>query len=114
MKSRALNAPTDSRKRMRGSHHRMYDVGPLELPVIAAVDGAAAGAGFCLALAADFLVATPRHRFPASFNRLGLLPPRAGPLYTPPPRALPQATTLALPLRHGRAAATERTGNGRP
>src|SRR3546814_9247849 len=48
MKSRALNAPTDSRKRMRGSHHRMYDVGHLELPVIAAVDGAAAGAGLSL------------------------------------------------------------------
>src|SRR3546814_11668915 len=78
MKSRALNAPTDSRKRMRGSHHRMYDVGHLELPVIAAVDGAAAGAGFCLALAADFIVATPRSRFAASVTRLGLVPDWAG------------------------------------
>src|SRR3546814_1649226 len=83
MKSRALNAPTDSRKRMRGSHHRMYDVGHLELPVIAAVDGAAAGAGFCLALAADFIVATPRSRFAASFNRIGLVPDWAGLYYLP-------------------------------
>ncbi len=35
-----------SRRRMRRSHNRLFDLLNLELPVIAAVNGHAAGAGF--------------------------------------------------------------------
>jgi 2-(1,2-epoxy-1,2-dihydrophenyl)acetyl-CoA isomerase len=41
------------------------------VPIVAAVQGAAIGAGLGLALAADFRVATPRARFAATFARLG-------------------------------------------
>lgn len=41
-------------------------------PVIARVDGAAVGAGFNLALCADFVVATPRSKFSEIFVRRGL------------------------------------------
>ena len=55
----------------------------LDRPVIAAVDGAAAGAGFSLALSADFVLATPRAWFNMSFLKVGLVPD-VGALYTLP------------------------------
>jgi 2-(1,2-epoxy-1,2-dihydrophenyl)acetyl-CoA isomerase len=55
----------------------------LDRPVIAAVDGAAAGAGFSLALSADFVLATPRTWFNMSFLKVGLVPD-VGALYTLP------------------------------
>jgi 2-(1,2-epoxy-1,2-dihydrophenyl)acetyl-CoA isomerase len=41
------------------------------LPIVAAIQGAAIGGGFGLALAADFRVACPEARFAANFARLG-------------------------------------------
>jgi enoyl-CoA hydratase/carnithine racemase len=43
-------------------------------PIVAAVQGAAVGAGLGLALSADFRVATPQARFSANFVKLGFHP----------------------------------------
>lgn len=43
-------------------------------PIVAAVEGAAIGAGLGLALVADFRVTCPEARFSANFNRLGFHP----------------------------------------
>lgn len=46
----------------------------LAVPIVAAVDGPAAGAGFGLALAADFLIVSDRARFHLSFPKIGASP----------------------------------------
>lgn len=44
------------------------------LPVVAAVNGVAAGAGFSLAMAADLVIAAEEARFVPAFHRIGLVP----------------------------------------
>ena len=73
----------EMQKRLQASHLLMTRWFNLEIPTIAAVDGAAAGAGFSLALACDFVFATSRARFVLSFGRIGLIPDW-GALYTLP------------------------------
>lgn len=69
--------------RMQTLHEWVQILLTLDRPVIAAVDGAAAGAGFSLALSADFVLATPRTWFNMSFIKVGLVPD-VGALYTLP------------------------------
>lgn len=62
------------RGRLRKAHQWLTRLRELDVPVIAAVDGPAYGAGFGLALQADFVLASTRAVFCASFARLGAVP----------------------------------------
>ena len=89
----------EARNRMADLHMWLADLLNLDRPVIAAVDGPAYGAGFGLALAADFILATPGARFCLPFLRLGMIPD-CGMLYTlPRVVGLQRAKELAFSTR---------------
>jgi 2-(1,2-epoxy-1,2-dihydrophenyl)acetyl-CoA isomerase len=68
----------------------------LEMPVIAAVNGVAAGSGANLALACDIVLAARSASFVESFSRIGLIPDAGGTWSLP--RLLGQARAMGLAL----------------
>ncbi|MFT3687848.1 enoyl-CoA hydratase-related protein [Paenirhodobacter sp.] len=66
------------------------------LPVIAAVNGAAAGAGANLALAADVVIAAQSAVFLQAFTRIGLMPDAGGTYWLPRQVGAARAMGLAL------------------
>jgi len=72
--SRSL-AETDLERTLRDEYLPMIAaIRACPVPVIAAVNGAAAGAGASLALAADLIVAAESAMFSFAFTRIGLIP----------------------------------------
>jgi 2-(1,2-epoxy-1,2-dihydrophenyl)acetyl-CoA isomerase len=71
----------------------------VEKPVVAAVNGAAAGAGASLALACDFRVASSRATFGVTFNRIGLHPDWGATYYLPRLVGRGRAAELVLSAR---------------
>ncbi|MNZ87513.1 4-chlorobenzoyl coenzyme A dehalogenase [compost metagenome] len=78
-----LNSPDAMRRRLQAVHVFLERLRGLEMPVIAAVDGPAYGAGFAIALVADFVLASSRAAFCMSFAKVGLVPD-SGVFYTLP------------------------------
>lgn len=78
-----LNSPNAMRWRIQALHGWLERLRNLEIPVIAAVDGPAYGAGFAIALMADFVLASERAAFCMSFAKIGLVPD-SGAFYTLP------------------------------
>ena len=66
------------------------------VPTISAVNGAAAGAGANLALAADVVIATESAVFLQAFTRIGLIPDAGGTWYLPRQMGLAKAMGAAL------------------
>ena len=68
----------------------------LEKPVIAAVNGVAAGAGANLALACDLVLASRTASFIQSFSRLGIIPDSGGTFFLPRLVGTARATALMM------------------
>lgn len=59
---------------MRSTQRLIAELEELPVPVIAAVNGAAAGAGFALAMACDVLIAAEGAKFVPAFGAIGAVP----------------------------------------
>jgi enoyl-CoA hydratase len=66
------------RSAARGIHNVFDTIEAMEVPVIAAIDGVAAGGGFELALSCDFRVLSTRGRFVMPEAKVGLIPGSGG------------------------------------
>jgi len=68
----------------------------LQIPVLAAVNGIAAGAGASLAIACDLVIAAESASFVQAFSKIGLVPDAGGSYFMP--RAIGSARALGLAL----------------
>ncbi|SEM88748.1 enoyl-CoA hydratase-related protein [Lihuaxuella thermophila] len=71
-------------------------IAKMEKPVIAAVNGVAAGAGCSLALACDMRFITPKTRFVEAFVRIGLAPDSGSSYFLPRLVGLGRALEIAM------------------
>ena len=95
------HAAVDDSRAIRSVVERHYNpvvrqIRALRQPVVAAVNGVAAGAGCSLALSCDIAIATASARFVNAFVNIGLIPDSGGTYFLP--RLVGQARALGLAL----------------
>lgn len=82
---------------VRGTYNPVIkSIRELELPVICAVNGVAAGAGANLAIACDIVFASETASFIQSFAKIGLIPDSGGTFFLPRIVGLPRATAMMM------------------
>lgn len=94
---RATAADVDLERTLRDEYEPMLRaIFDCPIPVIAAVNGAAAGAGANLALAADVVIASEGAVFLQAFSRIGLIPDAGGTYWLPRQVGFARAMGTAL------------------
>ncbi|MBM7643849.1 2-(1,2-epoxy-1,2-dihydrophenyl)acetyl-CoA isomerase [Scopulibacillus daqui] len=93
----SVNTDTDFGDVLRERYNPMVKrLAYLEKPVVAAIDGAAAGAGLSLALACDFRIASDKASFLEAFIHVGLVPDSGNLYYLPRIVGYAKAMELAI------------------
>lgn len=101
--ARRQESPEVQAQSIDGLNAWIEAIGTLSKPVIAAVEGAAAGAGFSLALACDFIVAADNSVFVMAYSSVALSPDGGGSWQLG--RQLPRAAAMELLMLGERATA---------
>lgn len=83
LRDRLKSTPEENYKAMRAFYDRFLCLRKLECPVVAAINGPAIGAGFCVSLACDMRVAEAKAKLALNFTRIGIHPGMAA-TYTLP------------------------------
>jgi 2-(1,2-epoxy-1,2-dihydrophenyl)acetyl-CoA isomerase len=80
-------------------HEALSAIARIKVPVVAAVNGHAAGAGFALACACDLIVAQENAKFVMAYTRVGLTPDGSSTWFLPRIVGLQRALELTLTNR---------------
>ena len=91
-----FDLPSDVRRGADVLHQAIVDFQRIPYPVIAAVNGVAAGAGFSLALGCDFRIASEEAAFVCAYGRIGASPDGGMTYFLP--RVVGPAKALELAL----------------
>lgn len=88
----------------------IYKLRHIEKPIIAAVNGVAAGAGANIAFACDIVIASETSSFIQSFSKIGLIPDSGGTYILPRLVGMAKATAMAFLAEKISAAEAEKMG----
>jgi 2-(1,2-epoxy-1,2-dihydrophenyl)acetyl-CoA isomerase len=91
-------------------HSIVVEMRLMAKPIVAAVNGVAAGAGFSLALACDIILASSEARFTQAYTRLGLVPDGGSTYFLP--RLVGPAKAAELAMLNPMISAEEALGLG--
>src|ERR1700722_10157419 len=94
----AINPTPEEFERMVREHYNatILRIRKIEKPVIAAVNGVAAGAGANIALACDIVVAAESAYFIQAFSKIGLIPDSGGTYFLPRLVGMQRAAALMI------------------
>jgi 2-(1,2-epoxy-1,2-dihydrophenyl)acetyl-CoA isomerase len=105
-----IDLPSEVRRGAEVLHQAIVDLRRIPYPVIAAVNGPAAGAGFSLVLACDFRIASGAAFFAPAYGRIGASPDGGMTYFLP--RVLGPSKALELLLEDPNLSAQDAKGMG--
>lgn len=110
VESDEIDLPADVRRGAEALHQGIVDLRRIPYPVIAAVNGPAAGAGFSLALACDTRIASEAAFFACAYGRIGASPDGGMTYFLP--RVVGPSRALELLLEDPNLTATQAKEEG--
>jgi len=110
VESEEIDLPSDVRRGAEALHAAIVDLRRIPYPVIAAINGPAAGAGFSLALACDLRIASEGAFFACAYGRIGASPDGGMTYFLP--RVVGPSRALELLLEDPNMAAAEALEEG--
>lgn len=94
LEERIGQSPEENSRAMRWFYSRFLSIRALPIPTIAAINGAAIGAGLSMTLACDYRVCADSTKLGFTFSKLGLHPGMATTFYLPKRSGLSRASKI--------------------